>query len=61
MTEISIEPFTRAQVDGLIALVTAEGWTEYAGGVVRTGRALTASGVSTPVSIVPRPRRVSLG
>jgi hypothetical protein len=28
MTGISIEPFTQAHLDGLIALVAAEGWTE---------------------------------
>ena len=28
MLEVSIEPFTRAHLDGLIALVAAEGWTE---------------------------------
>jgi hypothetical protein len=27
MTEILIEPFTLAHLDGLIALVAAEGWT----------------------------------
>jgi methyltransferase (TIGR00027 family) len=27
MTEISIEPFTQVHLDGLIALVAAEGWT----------------------------------
>jgi hypothetical protein len=41
MTEISIEPFTQAHLDGLIALVAAEGWTEYADDVERTRRALT--------------------
>jgi len=30
MTDASIEPFARAHLDGLIALVAAEGWTEYA-------------------------------
>lgn len=51
MTEISIEPFTQAHLDGLIALVAAEGWTEYTDDVERTRRALTASGVTTLVAI----------
>src|SRR5205809_8135561 len=51
MTEISIEPFTLAHLDGLIALVAAEGWTEYADDVERTRRALTAPGVTTLVAI----------
>src|ERR671935_899910 len=52
MTEISIEPFTQAHLDGLIALVAAEGWTEYADDVERTRRALTAPGVTTLVALV---------
>jgi ribosomal protein S18 acetylase RimI-like enzyme len=52
MTEISIEPFTQAHLDGLLALVAAEGWTEYADDVERTHRALTAPGVTTLVAIV---------
>ena len=51
MTEISIEPFTEAHLDGLIALVAAEGWTEYADDVERTRHALTAPGVTTLVAI----------
>jgi GNAT superfamily N-acetyltransferase len=51
MTEVSIEPFTRAHVAGLIALVAAEGWTEYSEDVERTHRALTAPGVTTLVAI----------
>jgi ribosomal protein S18 acetylase RimI-like enzyme len=51
MTEISIEPFTQAHLDGLLALVAAEGWTEYADDVERTHRALTAPGVTTLVAI----------
>jgi ribosomal protein S18 acetylase RimI-like enzyme len=51
MTEISIEPFTPAHLDGLIALAAAEGWTEYADDVERTRRALTAPGVTTLVAI----------
>jgi ribosomal protein S18 acetylase RimI-like enzyme len=51
MNEISIEPFTQAHLDGLLALVAAEGWTEYADDVERTHRALTAPGVTTLVAI----------
>jgi ribosomal protein S18 acetylase RimI-like enzyme len=52
MTEASIEPFAQAHLDGLIALVTAEGWTEYTDDVERTYRALTAPGVTTLVATV---------
>jgi GNAT superfamily N-acetyltransferase len=52
MTEASIEPLGQAHLDGLIALVAAEGWTEYADDVERTYRALTAPGVTTLVAIV---------
>jgi len=45
MTEASIEPFAAAHLDGLIALVSAEGWTEYSDDVERTHRA-TAPGVT---------------
>jgi ribosomal protein S18 acetylase RimI-like enzyme len=51
MSEASIEPFARAHLDGLIALVTAEGWTEYTDDVERTYRALSAPGVTTLVAI----------
>ena len=51
MTEISIEPFAHAHLDGLIALLGAEGWTEYTDDVERTRRALTAPGVTTLVAI----------
>jgi GNAT superfamily N-acetyltransferase len=54
MTETSIEPFARVHLDGLIALVAAEGWTEYADDPERTYRALTAPGVTTLVAIVER-------
>ena len=50
MPEASIEPFAQAHVDGLIALVAAEGWTEYTDDVERTYRALTAPGVTTLVA-----------
>jgi len=52
MTEASIEPFARAHLDELIALVAAEGWTEYADDVERTYRALTAPGVTTLIAII---------
>jgi ribosomal protein S18 acetylase RimI-like enzyme len=52
MTEASIEPFAQADLDGLIALLAAEGWTEYADDVQRTYRALTAPGVTTLVATV---------
>lgn len=51
MTEISIEPFTRAHLEGLIALVAAEGWNEYSDDAERTHRTLTAPGVTTLVAI----------
>ena len=51
MTDTSIEPFTRAHLEGLIALVAAEGWSEYADDVERTYRALTAPGVTTLVAV----------
>jgi ribosomal protein S18 acetylase RimI-like enzyme len=51
MTDISIEPFTQVHLDGLITLVAAEGWTEYADDVERTRRGLTAPGVTTLVAI----------
>ncbi len=51
MPETSIEPFVQAHLDGLIALVAAEGWTEYTDDVERTYRALTAPGVTTLVAI----------
>ncbi len=50
MTETSIERFAQAHLDGLIALVAAEGWTEYTNDVDRTYRALTAPGVTTLVA-----------
>jgi ribosomal protein S18 acetylase RimI-like enzyme len=54
MTEVSIELFAQAHLDGVIALVAAEGWTEYADDAERTSRALTAPGVTTLVAIVDR-------
>jgi len=54
MTEVSIEPFTQAHLDGLIALVAAEGWTEYSDDVERTHRALPAPGVTTLVATAGR-------
>ncbi|HWH95611.1 MAG TPA: GNAT family N-acetyltransferase [Baekduia sp.] len=54
MTDASIERFGQAHLDGLIALVAAEGWTEYTDDAQRTRRALTAPGVTTLVAIVGR-------
>ena len=51
MTQALIEPFARTHLDELIALVAAEGWTEYADDGQRTYRALTAPGVTTLVAI----------
>ncbi len=51
MTEALIAPFAQAHLDELIALVAAEGWTEYADDGQRTYRALTAPGVTTLVAI----------
>ena len=44
MSDALIEPFGRAHLDGLIALVAAEGWTEYVEDTERTWRALSAPG-----------------
>jgi ribosomal protein S18 acetylase RimI-like enzyme len=52
VTGASIEPFAKAHLDELTALVAAEGWTEYSDDVERTYRALTAPGVTTVVAIV---------
>ena len=54
MSEPSIEPFARTRLDGLITLVSAEGWDEYTADVERTRRALIAPGVTTLVAIVGR-------
>jgi ribosomal protein S18 acetylase RimI-like enzyme len=51
MTRLSIEPFADAHLDGLVALVGAEGWSEYTVDVERTSRALSAPGVTTLVAI----------
>jgi ribosomal protein S18 acetylase RimI-like enzyme len=51
MTQASIESFANAHLDGLVALVAAEGWTEYTDDVERTYQALTAPGVTTLVAI----------
>ena len=50
MTKLSIEPFANAHLDGVVALVVAEGWSEYAVDVERTSRALSAPGVTTLVA-----------
>jgi ribosomal protein S18 acetylase RimI-like enzyme len=54
MIEASIEPFGRPHLGGLVALLAAEGWTEYTDDVELTYRALTAPGVTTLVAIVAR-------
>ena len=41
MTEALIEPFAGAHLDGLIALVAAEGWTEWLGASRSLGFRLT--------------------
>ena len=51
MTDVSIEPFAQAHLDELIALVAAEGWTEYAEDAERTYRALSAPGATTLVAL----------
>jgi ribosomal protein S18 acetylase RimI-like enzyme len=51
MTEASIQPFTQAHLEGLIALVAEEGWNEYADDAERTYRALSARGVTTLVAL----------
>jgi GNAT superfamily N-acetyltransferase len=51
MRAFSIDRFARSHLDGLIALVAAEGWSEYADDVERTYRALTAPGSTTLVAI----------
>ena len=52
MSKATVELFAPAHLDGLIELVAAEGWTEYADDVQRTYRALTAPGVTTLVAIM---------
>jgi ribosomal protein S18 acetylase RimI-like enzyme len=47
----TIEPFAREHLDQLIALVAAEGWTEYTDDPEQTFRALTAPGVTTLVAM----------
>ena len=51
MTDASIKPYARVHLDGLIALVAAEGWSEYAEDAERTHRALSARGVTTLVAL----------
>jgi hypothetical protein len=50
-TEASIEPFADAHLDGVIALVGAEGWAEYADDPDQTRRALIAPGATTLVAL----------
>jgi ribosomal protein S18 acetylase RimI-like enzyme len=49
--DTTIERFAHAHLDGLIALVAAEGWTEYSEDAERTARALSAPGVTTLVAL----------
>jgi ribosomal protein S18 acetylase RimI-like enzyme len=51
MTDVSIQPFAQAHLDGLLALVAAEGWTEYTEDAERTYRALSAPGATTLVAL----------
>jgi ribosomal protein S18 acetylase RimI-like enzyme len=51
ITQVKIEPFAHAHLDGLIALLAAEGWTEYTEDVERTYRALSAPGVTTLIAL----------
>jgi ribosomal protein S18 acetylase RimI-like enzyme len=51
MTEVVIEAFAQSHLEGLIALVAAEGWTEYTDDTERTYRALIAPGVTTLIAI----------
>jgi ribosomal protein S18 acetylase RimI-like enzyme len=51
MAEASIEPFARAHLDGLVALIAGEGWTGYTEDTERTYRALTGPGVTTLVAV----------
>lgn len=51
MTDVSIKPYAQVHLDGLIALVAAEGWTEYTEDAERTHRALSAQGVTSLVAL----------
>ena len=51
MTNVSIEPFAQTHLDALLALVAAEGWTEYTEDAERTRRALSAPGSTTLVAL----------
>ena len=51
MTTVSIEPFAQTHLDALLALVAAEGWTEYTEDAERTRRALSAPGATTLVAL----------
>jgi GNAT superfamily N-acetyltransferase len=51
VTEPSIEPCADGHLEGLIALVAAEGWTDYTEDTERTARALSAPGVTTLVAL----------
>jgi ribosomal protein S18 acetylase RimI-like enzyme len=51
MTQVSIQPFERGHLNGLVALLAAEGWAEYTDDPERTYRALSAPGVTTLVGL----------
>ena len=50
MTAIAIQEFCSGDLDGLVELVGAEGWTEYSDDPDQTYRALTAPGTTTLVA-----------
>jgi ribosomal protein S18 acetylase RimI-like enzyme len=51
MTEIEIEEFGRGHLDGVLALLEAEGWETYTEDPERTGRVLTSPGSTTLVAV----------
>lgn len=52
MTDVSFETYARAHIDGLLALVAGESWTEYTEDAERTHDALSTPGVKTLLSLV---------
>ena len=50
MSAIAIEELSSGDLDGLVELVAAEGWTEYSDDPDQTHRALTAPGATTLVA-----------
>ena len=53
MSAIAIEELSSGDLDGLVELVAAEGWTEYSDDPDQTHRALTAPGATTVAASVP--------